>query len=218
VLEIITSGQELDVQRFAGASRENVIALRTQEELDDYTYRVAGCVGEFWTRMCRAHLFPRAPLDDQSLLANGVRFGKGLQLVNILRDLPADLQQGRGYLPADDLANLQLRPGDLLRPEAEKRLRPLYDRELDLADAHLLAGWAYTVALPRSCMRVKLACAWPILIGCETLDLLRSNAVLQPGRRIKLPRPQIRRLMARSVLLYPWKSAWNNLIPQGVPR
>ena len=82
------------MRRFAGASAQSLVALRTDEELDDYTYRVAGCVGEFWTKMCRAHLFPRAPLDDAFLLANGVRFGKGLQLVNILRDVAADLRHG----------------------------------------------------------------------------------------------------------------------------
>ena len=59
VLDTITSGQELDLRRFAGASAGTLVALRTDEELDDYTYRVAGCVGEFWTRMCRAHLFPQ---------------------------------------------------------------------------------------------------------------------------------------------------------------
>jgi farnesyl-diphosphate farnesyltransferase len=213
VLEIIASGQELDLQRFAGGSRENVLALRTQAELDDYTYRVAGCVGEFWTKMCRAHLFPRARLDDQWLLHNGVRFGKGLQLVNILRDLPADLRQGRCYLPASGLAELGLKPRDLLRPEAEPAMRPLYEQELDLAEAHLRAGWDYTVMLPRNCVRVKLACAWPILIGWETLGLLRSNEILPPERRLKLSRARVRRLMARSVFLYPWKSAWNSLVP-----
>ena len=43
VLTTITSGQELDLRRFAGASAENVIALETAAALDDYTYRVAGC-------------------------------------------------------------------------------------------------------------------------------------------------------------------------------
>ena len=95
VLNTITGGQELDLRRFAGASAEKIVALETAAQLDDYMYRVAGCVGEFWTRMCRAHLFPKLRLDDTQLLADGVRFGKGLQLVNILRDLPADLKKGR---------------------------------------------------------------------------------------------------------------------------
>src|SRR5437867_2019286 len=70
VLSTIISGQELDLRRFANASPERIVGLRADEELEDYTYRVAGCVGEFWTKMCRAHLFPNARLDDSALLAD----------------------------------------------------------------------------------------------------------------------------------------------------
>jgi farnesyl-diphosphate farnesyltransferase len=215
VLDTIASGQELDLRRFARAAAGTLVALRTDEELDDYTYRVAGCVGEFWTRMCRAHLFPRAPLDDAFLLANGVRFGKGLQLVNILRDVAADLRQGRCYLPAETLAGLGLKPEDLLQPASEPRLRPLYHAYLDRADAHLLAGWAYTNALPRRSVRVRLACSWPILIGRATLKLLRGGNALDPAQRIKVSRPEVKRLMLRSVLLYPWPAAWEKMMRAG---
>lgn len=214
VLATIAGGQESDLRRFAGASAAQVVALRTDQELDDYTYSVAGCVGEFWTRMCRAHLFPGAPLDDSFLLANGVRFGKGLQLVNILRDLPADLRQGRCYLPAEALAACGLKPEELLETTSETRLRPLYDSLLDRAEAHLRAGWSYTIALPRYSVRVRLACAWPILIGLETLKLLRTGNILDPQRPIKFGRPRMRQLMLRSVLLYPWPVAWNRLAGQ----
>src|SRR6266576_3342331 len=124
VLQTITSGQALDLRRFAGASARQIVVLKSDQELDDYTYRVAGCVGEFWTRICRAHLFPKTLLDDAALLANGVRFGKGLQLVNILRDLPADLRQGRCYLPNGPLAAAGLNPADLLEPRNEPKFRP----------------------------------------------------------------------------------------------
>src|ERR1039457_3057573 len=118
-----------------------IIALETAAELDDYTYRVAGCVGEFWTKICRAHLFPNAKLDEKQFIADGIRFGKGLQLVNILRDLPADLEKGRCYLPLEKLAEAGLSPEDLLQPANENKLRPLYDHYLDLAESHLAAGW-----------------------------------------------------------------------------
>ena len=215
VLNTITSGQELDLRRFAGAAAGALVALRTDEELDDYTYRVAGCVGEFWTKTCRAHLFPRAPLDDAFLLANGVRFGKGLQLVNILRDVAADLRQGRCYLPAESLAALSLKPADLLQPASEPRLRPLYHRYLDRADAHLLAGWAYTKALPRRSVRVRLACSWPILIGRATIKLLRGANAIDPAQRIKVSRREVKSLMLRSVLLYPWPAAWEKMVQVG---
>ncbi len=211
VLEVITSGQELDLRRFAEAAPDRIVALQTEDEFDDYTYRVAGCVGEFWTRICRARLFPRAHLDDAWFLTNGVRFGKGLQAVNILRDLALDLRQGRCYLPEDGLWGLGLTPGDLLRTENEPRFRPLYDAYLGRTDADLAAGWEYTVRLPRSQVRVRLACAWPILIGSRTLAKLRAGKVLAPELRIKVPRPEVRRIITRSLLLYPWPSAWRRL-------
>ncbi len=213
VLSTITSGQELDLRRFAGASAQRVVALQKGEELDDYTYRVAGCVGEFWTKMCRAHLFPQAALDDAFLLANGMRFGKGLQLVNILRDLPADLRQGRCYLPEQKLAALALSPQKLLEPANEPRVRPLYNEWLDRAEGHLICGWAYTNALPRRSVRVRLACAWPILLGLETIKLLRMGNVLDPRQRIKVSRRRFRQIRVRSTLLYPWPNVWRGLAP-----
>ena len=211
VLDTITSGQELDLQRFGEANEQNIVALHTAAELDDYTYRVAGCVGEFWTRMCRAHLFLAAPVDEAFLLANGVRLGKGLQLVNILRDLPKDLRQGRCYLPADELRQLSLTPAELLTVTSESRLRPLYQKYLALAEDHLAAGWAYTNALPRSCRRVRLACAWPILIGVQTLRRLRVTNVLDASQRVKVTRAEVRGVILRSLAGCIWPPWWNQL-------
>jgi farnesyl-diphosphate farnesyltransferase len=208
VLEIITSGQELDLKRFAAGSSKNIVALSNEKELDDYTYRVAGCVGEFWTKMCRAHVFPEPGLEDRFLLENGVRFGKGLQLVNILRDLPVDLRQGRCYLPEETLRAGGLSPGDLLNPENVKEFRPLYQVWLAKAEEHLRAGWAYTNTVPRRCMRIRLACAWPILIGVRTLRRLVCGNVLDPERRIKVSRTEVKRLITRSILSYPLRNAW----------
>ena len=212
VLTIIIGGQSLDLTRFGGASPERIASLVTEQDLDDYTYRVAGCVGVFWTQMCRAHLFPAASVDDSFLLANGVRFGKGLQLVNILRDLPADLRLGRCYLPERELRGVGLAPADLLNPASEARLRPLYLRYLDMAEEHLEAGWAYTNHLPRGNLRVRLACAWPILIGMQTLTKLRTGQVLEGSRRIKISRKEVRQVLVRSVFWYPWPGRWHGLL------
>jgi len=228
VLDIIISGQELDLRRFGSLAStlqragdkpkpelepgvQRIVALKTDAELDDYTYRVAGCVGEFWTKLCRAQVFPKARLDDSFLLTNGVRFGKGLQLVNVLRDLPADLRKGRCYLPADRLAGIGLAPADLLRPDNEFKLRPLYAEYLDRAETHLAAGWAYTNALPWRCARVRLACAWPILVGVKTLERLRAGNVLDSQQRIKISRREVRGMVAQSLVLYPWPRAWRKL-------
>jgi farnesyl-diphosphate farnesyltransferase len=212
VLTTIISGQELDLRRFAGSSPQNIKSLQTEAELDDYSYRLAGCVGETWTRLRRADLFPQTYLSDSWLLAQSVRFGKGLHLVAILRDLPEDLRRARCYLPTERLATCALKQADLLRPGNEPRLRPLYNDYLTKADFHLQAGWAYTNALPRGSIRIRLACAWPILIGQETLKRLWATNVLDCQHRIKVSRGRVKRLMFRSVLLYPWQGAWKRMV------
>ena len=211
VLATITTGQELDLQRFNGAKEQAIIALQTDAELDDYTFRVAGCVGEFWTRICCAHLFHSAKLDEPALIANGIRFGKGLQLVNILRDLPADLRQGRCYLPQQRLEAIGLTAARLLDPATEPQLRALYHNHLDLASAHLAAGWEYTNSLPRRFVRVRLACAWPVLIGIRTLSKLRRSNALNPSHRIKITRAEVHSIMAGTLWRYAFPAAWREL-------
>ena len=60
----------------------------------------------------------------------------------------------------------------LLKEKNERRLRPVYDRWRGKAREHLEAGRRYTRMLPLGCVRVRLACTWPIQIGMETLDKL----------------------------------------------
>jgi len=215
VLTIILGGQELDLRRFADASAEKIVALETAAELDDYTYRVAGCVGEFWTKLCHTHLFPGARLDEKQFLADGLRFGKGLQLVNILRDLPADLRKGRCYLPTEKLEPARLLPETALSPANEMRFLPLFREYLDKAESHLMAGWRYTNTLPFGQFRVRLACAWPILIGMRTLEKLRAANVVELQQRVKVSRDEVRRMMTRSVLACPFPKVWRNLLPSG---
>jgi farnesyl-diphosphate farnesyltransferase len=241
VLATITGGQELDLQRFANVwssafrrqgsenfnaqeppgapppegGTPNIIALETDAELDDYTWRVAGCVGGFWTNICRAHLFPHVELDEKQFIADGIRFGKGLQLVNILRDLPADLKKGRCYLPMEKLEPVNLFPETLLSPVTEAKFLKIYRGYLDRAESHLRAGWNYTNTLPFAQFRVRLACAWPILIGVRTIEKLRAASVIELQQRVKVSRVEVRGLMLCSTLASPLPFVWRRLFPSG---
>ena len=86
VMEKIIRGQTLDLERFPKTA--GLRALGTAAELEDYTYLVAGCVGEFWTRVCFHHMPRYSNIAESELSGLGRSFGKGLQLVNILRDVP----------------------------------------------------------------------------------------------------------------------------------
>lgn len=211
VLQIITGGQRLDLERFGAADAAHLVALEDDTELDDYTWRVAGCVGEFWTRMCRAHLLSEARWQTEEFAHNGIRFGKGLQLVNILRDLPQDLRQGRCYLPRNRLNEAHLTPTDLLNASVYPRFQPLYESYLNRAAEHLAAGWSYTNALPWNQARLRLACAWPILIGLETLQQLRCHNILDASVRLKISRREVGHIIRRTLLRYPWPGWWARL-------
>src|SRR5262249_17764104 len=73
VLEQITRGQMLDLERFGDP--QGLRALGTAADLDEYTYLVAGCVGEFWTRLCFRHVRNFASRTEDEMLALGRRYG-----------------------------------------------------------------------------------------------------------------------------------------------
>src|SRR6185436_17378552 len=152
-----------------------------RDDLDQYAYFVAGCVGEFWTRVTMTHVPSLRHWDSVLMEARAIRFGKGLQLTNILRDIAQDLRIGRCYLPRTELAALGVQPQQLLDPDMVGRVRPLLDALLNLTLSHYREGWAYTLAIPRREWRLRLACAWPLLIGLSTLALIsRSEQLLDP--------------------------------------
>lgn len=200
VLSTIIEGQIQDLRVFPGEDEGKLAALETREDLDRYTYLVAGCVGEFWTEVHVAHRPRLRHWNLPRMRALGVRLGKGLQLTNVLRDLPRDLRHGRCYLPRQDLARLGLEPRDLLDPSRGAAVRPLLLEWLGTALDHYEAGWAYTFAIPRREARMRLACAWPLLIGLRTLDLLAaSTSWLDPAVTLKVPRVRVYGLMAHSL-------------------
>ncbi|MCI0568041.1 MAG: squalene/phytoene synthase family protein [Acidobacteria bacterium] len=201
LMATLTKGMEMDLRIFPGDSEVRLAALATMEDLDRYTYYVAGCVGEFWTAMVCAHLPSLASWDAARMAAVGVRFGKGLQLTNILKDLPRDLHRGRCYLPASLLQEAGVEPADLLAKERLLSITSLLHRLVRLAREHLDQGWLYTMAIPRREVRLRLACMWPILFAGQTLRrLVASPDWLDPTARLKISKGQVYRIMAWTTL------------------
>lgn len=180
VLEKIIRGQQLDLERTLSQGG----ALRDAGQLEEYTYLVAGCVGEFWTRICALKNPGFARLDLEKMCELGVRFGKGLQLVNILRDIPADLRAGRSYLPADEL---QEAGAD---PKTMKGAEPVFEKWRLRALEHLESAQAYIEGLRPG--RVRYACILPWHLGVLTLKKLRV-APWKRSERIKVMRAEVRR-------------------------
>ncbi len=189
VVAVIISGQVLDLERFEGATREHPVALADDAALDDYAWRVAGCVGEFWTELGFLTLGRRFSVSTLADLRDrGIAYGKGLQLVNILRDVGEDLAHGRCYLPVADPHDLD----EVLACHARWRTQ---------AVAWIREGERYAATL-RS-RRLRAATVLPAWIAGKTLEQLRGINAEDLPRRLKVSRSFVYRSMLRAFLCDP---------------
>ena len=146
--------------------------------------------------MC-AHRKALASWKVREMSEVGVRFGKGLQLTNIVKDIAHDLQKGRCYVPAPMLAEAGLTARDLLDQQNRTRFQPVLSKLVRMAVEHLDQGWLYAMAIPRYETRLRLSCMWPILSAGESLKLvMNSPDLLNPAVKVKIPRSQVYQIMA----------------------
>ena len=198
----LTEGMEFDLTRFPPEQTGGVRSIASARELDRYTYLVAGCVGEFWTRITVAHTHALSDWDLERMSAIGVRFGQALQMTNVLRDIPADVSVGRCYLPGEWLAEIGLTPRDLSDPRVGLAAKPVLVRGVEIALEHFAEAERYVMAIPTSCVRLRLAAIWPLLMGLATLERVARNPHwLNPRVRVKVSRVWVFRMMATSLLV-----------------
>lgn len=160
---IILQGQIFDVERFATSKPELPSPPLSPEELEEYTYLVAGSVGEFWTRLCFKHVpdYSTKPLEEMLPLAR--RYGQALQLINILRDRRSDADAGRIYIPDERFYIAMQHVAELLQ-----------------------SGTEYTAAIqPRA---LHAASALPLDLAKQTLALIAQHPL---GAGVKVPRWQV---------------------------
>ena len=219
LMTTLTQGMEMDLSVFPGTTVEDLVALKTLDDLDRYTYYVAGCVGEFWTDLMCAHRKALASWNVREMSEVGVRFGRGLQLTNIVKDIAQDLQKGRCYIPETMLAETGLKPRDLLDQNNLPRFRPVLSKLVRMATEHLDQGWLYTMLIPRHETRLRLSCMWPILSAGESLKLvMKSPDLLNPAVKVKIPRGKVYQIMAMTTLTgacgYSGMAYWGRLRKQ----
>lgn len=156
VLETITAAQMKDL---------DAPCMETEAETLSYADAVAGCVGVFWTRLGYATMGEgfSAPAAQPLMEEAGRRYGRGLQLVNMLRDVEEDAARGRRYLAGVSDA--------LWCDRAERYLRDGVDYALRLRS-----------------FRLRFATLLPALLGLRTLRLLRRRRC---SERVKISRAAV---------------------------
>lgn len=99
----------------------------TFAELTDYCYHVASVVG-----LSCIHIWG---FTSEEAKPHAVALGYAFQLTNILRDIREDHEQGRIYLPSEDLARFGYSPADLAARVYDDRFRALMRFEIARARA-----------------------------------------------------------------------------------
>jgi farnesyl-diphosphate farnesyltransferase len=206
ILEVLThivEGQRWDLEFFG--SQALAKSLPDAHSLQRYTWQVAGCVGVFWTKLC-IQLMPDAITlggGKTQVLEQAAAYGCGLQRINILRDVAADLRLGRLYLPVADAEAAASDPSILQEP---------WQQEWQLAIDNLAQGRAYLKRLTNR--RLRYATSLPLLIGLRTLQALQQSSWQQRLRRVKISRAQVLWLVLRSLWASRSSQAMDQLIGQ----
>ena len=102
---------------------------RSAADLYRYCYHVAGAVG------CMMAIVMGVDPDDAATLDRACDLGMAFQLANIARDIEEDDRVGRCYLPMEWLAEMDIPPGQHMKPPFRPRLTLLVRRLTDMAAA-----------------------------------------------------------------------------------
>ncbi len=154
-------------------------SLQNEEELDRYCCHVAGAPGVFLTELFFQYQYLKK--EKEKMVELGARLGKGLQLINILRDQREDSERGRVYLPDS--------PSSFY-----------HQKIIQKTIGYLENGLDYVIHVPRRAWRIRLASLWPLLFAIKTLKRL-VNSPRNPLDKIKIRRGEIYLTMLFSALI-----------------
>ena len=199
VVESVCEGMKLDLGRFPTKKGQGIGALKTQKELWEYCRLMGGKPGLFWSKLIERVtpvFLPREIFFDL-----GQHIGDALQIVNILRDLPRDLRNGRCYFPQEDLDKQNLTPRDLMFTKNSLRFAPIKKYWIQMGREKLEQSFDFYAAIPKRQWRLRVAVAWPIFWTADTFRKINeASDLLNPTRRIKISKKRIYSTMFASPL------------------
>jgi phytoene synthase len=150
----------------------------TFEALSTYCYHVAGEVG----LLCMEIFGYRS----ERLKAYAVKLGTAFQLTNILRDVGADAENGRIYLPQEDLARFGVDERDILG----KRFTPSFGRQMAFESQRARGFYRDALVLHTPAERPALRAAEIMRAIYENiLTRIEKRGYRVYERRIRVPAP-----------------------------
>jgi farnesyl-diphosphate farnesyltransferase len=149
--------------------------LKTLDELDEYIYYVAGTVGNLVTTLFSHYSHHINRKIAQQLKKYAESFGKGLQMVNIIRDMPEDWKNNRSYIPNDLLKEYNVTRQSIFNRNNIQRSKKMLEALIDMALSYLDSGRQYIVAIPKAERHMRLSCMLPLFWALQTLRAVKKN-------------------------------------------
>ncbi|RCW73138.1 phytoene/squalene synthase family protein [Saliterribacillus persicus] len=156
----------------------------TFEELEDYCYHVAGSVGEMLLPVL--HDAPTTKVTNA-----GIALGKGMQIVNIIRDVGTDKRLGRRYIPKELMDKHNYSMEEFNRNVINDSFMHMIDELMDQADKWFDDGLKGLETYPKeSAFSIKLAAGYyhEILkvVKENNYEVYRKRAIVTARRKGKL--------------------------------
>lgn len=137
---------------------------RSENDLYRYCYHVAGAVG------CMMAVAMGVSPDDEDTLDRACDLGMAFQLANIARDIEEDDRGGRCYLPEEWLVEMDMPPGQHMKPPFRPRLTVLARRLVDRAAAFEASARVGT-------RQLGLRSAWAVLAAAGIYGAIGREVV-----------------------------------------
>jgi phytoene synthase len=126
---------------------------RSEDDLLRYCYHVAGTVG------CMMAVVMGVAPDDEAVLDRACDLGIAFQLANIARDIGEDAAVDRCYVPIEWLVEVDIPPGEHMKPPFRPRLAMLSRRLAAMAERYEASARTGAAALPYRSAWAVLAAA-----------------------------------------------------------
>lgn len=190
------------MKKYSFGSDNPKVQLSTVEELEDYTYYVAGTVGELLSELFTLDHFKVPAEKKEIMFANGIAFGKALQYVNIIKDSREDFTEGRCFIPADLLNKHGITLEEFFKSERPVEIKAVYGELINRAEEHLKASVKYIGSVPVRLWRIRLFCIWPVALAYATLNGIKKDLddFIKTNDTYKISRPQVKSILKKGYI------------------
>lgn len=165
--------------------------LATMQDMNEYCYYVAGCVGEMLAKLF-CHYSPQINQHHDQLLTLSTSFGQGLQMTNILKDIWDDAQRGVCWLPQDVFTETGFDLKELNTTTDSKEFQLGLKHLISIARAHLKDALTYTQLIPSHEVGMRNFCLWALGMAVLTLNEISQHLDFNDSDQVKITRKSVK--------------------------